>query len=115
MTLKLVKTFGSPMPEKPHHPGCNHSKRCTLAIGYGSSAKVARLKGWKVGDVLRGDEGYGSGPLDIVITAIGERDILARRVDGQDGHTSEGLWTFSSRCWKKVGFMKSVARRLNRR
>lgn len=61
-------------------------------------ADCCRRMGWGVGTVLEGDEGRG--PERIVITAIGEQDILARYVDTEHG---EGRWTLECREWKKVG------------
>lgn len=44
--------------------------------------------------MLEGDEGRG--PTRIIITAIGERGILARR---ESDTSSEGPWTPVCRCW----------------
>jgi hypothetical protein len=68
-----------------------------------TEAETCRLNGWTVGTVLVGDEGYG--PEKIMITAIGEESILAKRVEDRhgvamDGH--EGVWTLRCRDWKVV-------------
>lgn len=67
----------------------------------GTIEKV-RANGWKVGDYLEGDEGYG--PTVIRITAIGEDRILARAVmhNGGPVWNIENTWTLSCRDWKKV-------------
>ena len=63
-----------------------------------NSADLCRKNGWTVGTVLQGDEGFG--PEQIVITAIGERAVLAKHI----GETSfdESTWDLSFRDWKKV-------------
>ena len=69
----------------------------------GGSALKCKNNGWKVGDRLTGNEGYGD--TIIQITAIGEDGILAKQLshDGIDTpHTSESNWTLSCRDWKKV-------------
>jgi hypothetical protein len=63
-----------------------------------SAADWCRLNGWGVGTILEGDEGRG--PERIVITAIGEDSILAKRIGGLDGDRSWVLWC---RDWKRVG------------
>lgn len=63
-----------------------------------SSADCARRMGWKVGTKLIGDEGYGA--ATIVITALGERVLLAKRID-KTGHL-ENTWTLSCRDWHEV-------------
>ena len=57
-------------------------------------AVICRERGWKVGDRLIGDEGYG--PEVIVITAIGAEKFLARREDGG----REGVWCLDAREWR---------------
>jgi len=68
----------------------------------GGSAKLCEEKGWKVGDKLVGDEGYGR--TVIQITAIGERNVLAKRIshDGDPVDFYENTWTLFHRDWKKV-------------
>ena len=66
-----------------------------------TDAETCRLNGWTVGTVLVGDEGYG--PEKIQITAIGEKEILAKRIENRhgvvvDGH--EGIWVLWCRDWK---------------
>jgi hypothetical protein len=67
-----------------------------------SDAEICREKGWNVGDVLEGDEG--DGPTRILITAIGERHILAKELShsGADRQRQESHWTVQARKWKKV-------------
>ena len=60
------------------------------------------LNGWKVGDVLEGDEGYG--PQRVKITALGEEIFLCRwdhRCNGEFGE-EKGNTSLSCRDWKKV-------------
>lgn len=64
-----------------------------------SAADTCRARGWKVGDVIEGDEGYGVHRP--TITAIGREEILAA-CDCTEP-TREGLWSLSSRCWRRVG------------
>jgi hypothetical protein len=68
-----------------------------------SSADACRRLGWKPGDRLVGDEGYG--PTVIEITAIGKKLILAAKISPNgnvDDCDSEAMWTLSCRDWKKV-------------
>jgi hypothetical protein len=63
-----------------------------------SPADCCRRMGWTVGTHIKGDEGYG--PSTIVITAIGERSILARRIGDKPRY--EGCWTLDCRDWHEV-------------
>lgn len=65
-------------------------------------ALLCELNGWKVGDILIGNEG--AGYTIIMITAIGERYILARELvsNGYVSNAEEGHWTLSCRDWKKL-------------
>ncbi len=63
-----------------------------------TSADLCRIRGWTVGTVLIGDEGFG--PSTIVITAIGERAVLAKHLNETKLH--ESLWDLQFRDWKKV-------------
>jgi hypothetical protein len=68
-----------------------------------SDADVCRNNGWKVGTRLVGDEGYG--PTVIELTAIGERNIMAKTIshNGKPEESPlEGNWTLSCRDWKVV-------------
>lgn len=67
-----------------------------------TDVEICRENGWIVGDVLEGDEGYG--PTRILITAIGEKQILARKLShsGAGCQGSESHWTLQCRDWKKV-------------
>lgn len=66
---------------------------CTLGNNL-HPAEICRQYGWGVGTVLYGDEGYGVAYL--LITAIGERNIMGRDIKAG---SSENLWTLSCRCW----------------
>lgn len=62
-----------------------------------------RANGWKVGDYLEGDEGFG--PTVIRITAIGEQLVLACAVSHNGIPTRwniETNWTLTLRDWKKA-------------
>lgn len=64
-----------------------------------NEAETCRLNGWKVGDRLVGTE-LGR-TVTLLLTAIGERGILARVVD-VDGIASDALersWTLVCREW----------------
>jgi hypothetical protein len=64
-----------------------------------NSAEICRANGWKVGDVLVGDE-CGTTAC-IQITAIGIECVLACENDGGDlGYERE--WSLEDRDWKKV-------------
>lgn len=65
-------------------------------------ADVVRSKGWGTGTWLVGDEGYG--PTVIRITAVGEQNILARKVShkGVLVNEGEGNWTLRFRDWTEV-------------
>lgn len=75
----------------------------TLRLGHLTSAAVARGKAWGVGTVLEGTETWADGTsvtARIVITAIGEQMVLARRVNVTD--RGESSWVFDSRDWQEV-------------
>jgi hypothetical protein len=86
----------TPYHRPDHWPDCDRAT-CTLNHGLTEAQMVSR-RGWKVGDVVEGDEGYGVERLRI--TGVGERMLIGRR----DDHKSdcEGPWTLSCRCWRKV-------------
>ena len=69
-----------------------------------TETETCRLNGWSVGTVLVGDEGFG--PEAIVITAIGEKSILAKKVRDNTGcaveNPEESLWTLKYRDWVRV-------------
>lgn len=67
-----------------------------------SDSETCRENGWNVGDVLEGDEGFG--PTRILITAIGEKHILARKLShsGTACQGDESHWTLQCRDWKKI-------------
>lgn len=85
-----------------HRDDCPGGKLCTLTGAYDSPASACVRRGWTVGDVLEGDEGFGPG--DVVITAIGDQLILCRDILG-DGALSdeESSLVLDCRCWGKVG------------
>jgi hypothetical protein len=72
-----------------------------------SDASKCRINGWGAGTVLEGDEGYG--PTRIVLTAIGEEKILARRIseNGIPCDDRETGWTLQCREWHKVEVLVS--------
>ena len=77
----------------------------TKGSAYGKSpADVCRENGWAVGTRLAGDEGYGVTVIEI--TAIGEQQILAKRIS-HDGKTIKGeresSWVLWCRDWQVVG------------
>lgn len=68
-----------------------------------TDAETCRLNGWQVGTVLAGDNG--KHPERIVITAIGEEQLLAKRISDEAGnpvHSLEHTWTLICRDWKQV-------------
>lgn len=68
-----------------------------------TEAETCLLNGWTVGTRLVGTQG-GTGwsnTSTIEITAIGEEDILAKRIDPGE-YTGEGPWTLSCREWREV-------------
>jgi hypothetical protein len=79
-----------------HRPDCPliDGDECTLG-SLRSPASFCRAMGWQVGTVIAGDEGYGEERM--LITAIGERAILARHADKRDG--AEVPLTLECRCW----------------
>lgn len=85
------------MHDEIHRPNCDRHA-CTLHHHDGNEASMARRRGWGVGTVIEGDEGFG--PCRIMITAIGERALLARCVE--PNASMEATWTLSCRCWGEV-------------
>lgn len=67
------------VPAPPPHPNEDPADTC-------------RRLGWQVGDRLVSDEGYG--PTTITITAIGDRQILAKSESGR-----ESSWVLWCRPW----------------
>lgn len=72
-----------------------------------TAADICRERGWVVGDVLVGDEGYGYDAIEI--RAIGRRNILAARVASRrDGEwwfvetPIESAWSLGCRDWTKA-------------
>lgn len=65
-----------------------------------SDARLCRINGWKPGQLLVGDEGYG--PTVIKITAIGEQAVLAMSIthNGKRTMDIEMCWTLKNRDWK---------------
>lgn len=71
-----------------------------------TSAEMCRQRGWKRGTVLVADDPY-LGPTQIVITAVGERLVLARRIS-QNGEATvdhEREWPLPLRDWRHDGFI----------
>ena len=67
-----------------------------------NDADLCRKNGWTPGTTLEGDDS--AGLSRIVITAIGERRILARRThhDGKAAEEGESMWTLRYRDWRRV-------------
>jgi hypothetical protein len=67
-----------------------------------SSAEKCRRNGWKVGTRLAGDEGYGVTVIEI--TAVGEREVLAKAIshNGEPVVIKEAVWGLNHRKWRKV-------------
>lgn len=67
-----------------------------------NSADKCRANGWGPGTLLVGDEGYG--PTVIRVTAVGEKEILARIIshNGDPDGGCECNWTLEYRDWKRV-------------
>lgn len=67
-----------------------------------TDAELCHENAWQVGTMLTGSEGYG--PETIIITAIGEVNILARRLGTPMDklRNDETNWTLKHRNWRKV-------------
>lgn len=65
----------------------------------GDDASACRANGWAAGTRLVGDEGYG--PTIIEITAVGEHNILAKRLAhaGRAVRDDESSWVLYCRDW----------------
>ena len=61
-------------------------------------ADICRANGWQVGTVLVGPRDSDQTRI-IVITAIGEQGVFARRL----GHPDEHNWCFAFRDWLRIG------------
>lgn len=76
----------------------------TKGSAYGkSAADVCRDKGWTVGTRLAGDEGYGVTVIEI--TAIGEQQMLAKRISHGGNpvkDSRESSWVLWCRDWQEV-------------
>jgi len=59
--------------------------------------ETCRLNGWRKGTQLVGVIRF-DGRVEIVITAVGDKHVLARRMDD----TEECLWDCDSRTWRKA-------------
>ena len=81
----------------PHWPDCDRTK-CTLDDHASSAAETCRARGWPVGAVLEGNEGYDV--TRIVVTAIGRDSILASDVSPRAKF--EQSWALRWRCWREV-------------
>jgi hypothetical protein len=67
-----------------------------------TSAERCSQEGWKVGDVLEGNEGYG--PVRVRITQIRETEVLGRCIEQSsiEVATSEQQWSFLHYSWHKI-------------
>jgi hypothetical protein len=66
------------------------------------SVDLCKKNGWAVGTKLIGNEGYGD--TVIQITAIGERNLLAKALShkGEPVTWGEGNWTLMYRDWSEL-------------
>jgi len=66
-----------------------------------TDADLCRKREWPPGTRLIGDEGFG--PTVIEITAVGETNVLAKKIShgGVADVDDEALWTLKYRDWKK--------------
>lgn len=73
--------------------------RTTTRHHRGDAVEVCGKNGWGVGTLLVGDEGYG--PTIIQITALGDRQMLARAVahNGRAVRGDENNWVLWCRDW----------------
>lgn len=80
-------------PPRPgaHRPDCPGGELCTLRARV-DGERLCALRGWGVGTVLVGDDGYG--PTAIEIRYLSPSIMVARRESGEDS-----LWTLRARCW----------------
>lgn len=103
----LASTHAARCPVTTGDARCDHGCRCPdVAVSQRrgeSAADCCRRNGWGPGTLLEGCEGYGT--TRIVITAVGERAILARAISHR-GEPSRGRhensWTLSCRDWQPV-------------
>lgn len=67
-----------------------------------TEAETLELNGWKEGDILYGDEGYGVSLIKI--TRIGEEKFLCRwhRLEGDGWEEESGHTTLNHREWIKL-------------
>lgn len=70
--------------------------------GRAGCADQCRALGWLPGTRLAGDEGFGETVIEI--TALGEREILAKQIShqGQPVDPHEASWTLAARDWHVV-------------
>lgn len=67
------------------------------------SVKICRENGWKAGDWLEGDEGYG--PTVIELRYVGEHVVVAKGIAHKGRlvvDSYEQLWTLTARDWETV-------------
>ena len=104
-----MSAFGSsPSAAEPDAPAAPAPLPDTPQVStYGSSlndpASVCRERGWGPGTRLVGDEGYGRTVIEI--TAVGERQLLAKTIshDGKPVNRPEGEWVLALRDWRPIG------------
>lgn len=65
-----------------------------------TSAEAARHHGWTAGTVLSGDDEWGT--ETILITAVGENAVLARRLGPNGTYGPESAWTLGIRRWWRI-------------
>ena len=62
-----------------------------------SPADICRTNGWKVGDIIEGNEGYGC--CRLLLTAIGETNIFAKCLSHENYERS---WSLQKGEWCKI-------------
>lgn len=67
-----------------------------------NSAERCYQEGWKVGDVVEGNEGFG--PVRVRITSIGETSVMGRCIEQSsvEVSTAEGIWSLLHFSWRKI-------------
>jgi hypothetical protein len=67
-----------------------------------NSAERCHQEGWKVGDIVEGNEGFG--PVRVRITYIGETTVFGKCISQSsvEVSTSEGAWSLLHFSWRKI-------------
>lgn len=69
-----------------------------------ASIELCRVRGWQVGDHIRGVSPRGERTCTIVLLYIGETMLVAKcvRMDGIRVAGREASWTLGDRYWRRV-------------